>query len=103
MGTKVDALVDGQPDPREARSTRGGRGFRLARALRAGVNRRRPGGGRERKEGLSMISMLRELWAFMRVRKKWWLGPIFVTMIFLSALIALTEGSAVAPLIYALF
>ena len=50
-----------------------------------------------------MISIFRELWAFMRVRKKWWLGPIFVTMILLSALIMLTEGSAVAPFIYALF
>lgn len=49
------------------------------------------------------MSILRELWAFMRVRKKWWLGPIFVTMILLSALIMLTEGSAVAPFIYALF
>ena len=50
-----------------------------------------------------MMSMLRELWAFMRVRKKWWLGPIFITMILLSALMVLTEGSAVAPFIYALF
>jgi hypothetical protein len=50
-----------------------------------------------------MTSILRELWAFMRVRKKWWLGPIFITMILLSALILLTEGSAVAPFIYALF
>ena len=50
-----------------------------------------------------MTPILRELWAFMRVRKKWWLGPIFVTMILLSALIMLTEGSAVAPFIYALF
>ena len=50
-----------------------------------------------------MTSIFRELWAFMRVRKKWWLGPIFVTMILLSALIVLTEGSAVAPFIYALF
>jgi hypothetical protein len=50
-----------------------------------------------------MASILRELWAFMRVRKKWWLGPIFITMILLSALILLTEGSAVAPFIYALF
>jgi hypothetical protein len=50
-----------------------------------------------------MTAILRELWAFMRVRKKWWLGPIFVTMILLSALIMLTEGSAVAPFIYALF
>ena len=50
-----------------------------------------------------MTAILRELWAFMRVRKKWWLGPIFVTMILLSARIMLTEGSAVAPFIYALF
>lgn len=50
-----------------------------------------------------MMSLLSELWAFMRVRKKWWLGPILVTMVMLSALIVLTQGSAVAPFIYALF
>lgn len=50
-----------------------------------------------------MMSMLSELWAFMRVRKKWWLGPILITMVLLSALIVLTQGSAVAPFIYALF
>jgi Family of unknown function (DUF5989) len=51
-----------------------------------------------------MIDIFRELWAFMRVRKKWWLGPILVTMVLLSALIVLTSGSgAVAPFIYALF
>jgi hypothetical protein len=44
-----------------------------------------------------------ELWSFMKVRKKWWLGPIVVTMLLLSVLIVLTEGSAVAPFIYALF
>ncbi|MCU0668811.1 MAG: DUF5989 family protein [Myxococcota bacterium] len=49
------------------------------------------------------MDMFRELWAFMRVRKKWWLGPILVTMLLLSALIVLTQGSAVAPFIYALF
>jgi hypothetical protein len=49
------------------------------------------------------LSILRELWAFMRVRKKWWLGPIVLTMLLLSVLIVLTEGSAVAPFIYALF
>ena len=50
-----------------------------------------------------MMSILRELWAFMRVRKKWWLGPILITMVLLSALIVLTQGSAVSPFIYALF
>lgn len=49
------------------------------------------------------MSLLKELWAFMKVRKKWWLGPIVLTMLMLSALIVLTEGSAVAPFIYALF
>ena len=50
-----------------------------------------------------MMSLISELWAFMRERKKWWLGPILVTMLLLSALIVLTQGSAVAPFIYALF
>ena len=49
------------------------------------------------------VGILGELWAFMRVRKKWWLGPILVTMVLLSALIVFTQGSAVAPFIYALF
>jgi len=50
-----------------------------------------------------MLSLFSELWAFMRVRKKWWLGPILLTMLLLSTLIVLTQGSAVAPFIYALF
>jgi hypothetical protein len=50
-----------------------------------------------------MASIFSELWHFMRVRKKWWLGPILVTMVLLSALIVISQGSAVAPFIYALF
>ena len=49
------------------------------------------------------LSFFGELWSFMRVRKKWWLGPIVVTLLMLGALIVMTEGSAVAPFIYALF
>jgi hypothetical protein len=49
------------------------------------------------------MSIFGELWAFMKVRKKWWLGPIVLTLVMLSALIVLTEGSAVAPFIYMLF
>jgi hypothetical protein len=52
---------------------------------------------------LESLGIFRDLWAFMRVRKKWWLGPILVTMLLLSLLIVLTQGSAVAPFIYALF
>ena len=51
----------------------------------------------------SKLSIVGELWTFMRVRKKWWLGPIFGVLILMSALIVLTEGSAAAPFIYALF
>jgi hypothetical protein len=49
------------------------------------------------------IMIFSELWSFLKVRKQWWLGPIVVVMLLLSVLIVLTEGSAVAPFIYALF
>ncbi len=51
----------------------------------------------------SKLAIIGELWAFIKFRKKWWLGPIFTTLILLGLLIVLTEGSAVAPFIYALF
>jgi hypothetical protein len=44
-----------------------------------------------------------ELWSFMRERKKFWLLPIVVVLLFLGTLIVLTQGSAVAPFIYTLF
>jgi hypothetical protein len=49
------------------------------------------------------MDMLRELWAFMRARKKLWLWPVFVMTALLGALIVLTHGSAIAPFIYTLF
>ena len=58
---------------------------------------------RSRGGASDSVGILRDLWTFMRVRKKWWLGPILVTILLLSVLIVLTEGSAVAPFIYALF
>jgi hypothetical protein len=51
----------------------------------------------------SRLSIIAELWAFMKVRKKWWLGPIFIVLLLLSLLIVLTQGSALAPFIYTLF
>lgn len=50
-----------------------------------------------------MIEFIREFWAFMRVRKKFWLLPLLTVMILLGILMVLTEGSAVAPFIYAIF
>ena len=48
-------------------------------------------------------SVVNELWAFMRVRKKWWLAPIIVTMVLFGALLVFAQGSALAPFIYTLF
>jgi len=49
------------------------------------------------------MEMIKELWAFMRLRKKYWLWPVFVMMAVLGVLIVLAHGSAVAPFIYTLF
>jgi len=49
------------------------------------------------------MSFLRELWMFMRVRKKFWLLPIFIMMAVFGGLVVLTKGSAVAPFIYTIF
>jgi hypothetical protein len=47
--------------------------------------------------------MIKELWAFLRARKKFWLWPILVMMALLGVLIVLAQGSAIAPFIYTLF
>ena len=44
-----------------------------------------------------------ELWAFMKERKKFWLLPIILVMLFFGGLIVLTQGSAIAPFVYTLF
>ena len=49
------------------------------------------------------MGLLKEFWAFMKVRKKFWLLPIIIILVLLGALIMFTESSAVAPFIYALF
>ncbi len=49
------------------------------------------------------LSIFGELWAFMRVRKKWWLGPIIMMLLLLGLLVVFTSGTAVAPFIYTLF
>jgi len=50
-----------------------------------------------------MYELMKDLWGFMRERKKFWLAPIILIMLMLGALIVLTQGSAVAPFIYTLF
>jgi hypothetical protein len=50
-----------------------------------------------------MLDLLRELWAFMRQRKKFWLLPILAILLLLGVLVVFTQGSALAPFIYTLF
>jgi len=50
-----------------------------------------------------MIDLLKDLWGFMKERKKFWLAPVIIVMLLLGALIVLTQGSAIAPFIYTLF
>lgn len=52
---------------------------------------------------MGLRSNLATLWGFLRVRKKWWLTPIVLMLLMLGALVVLSESSAVAPFIYALF
>jgi hypothetical protein len=49
------------------------------------------------------MEMIKELWAFLRARKKFWLWPILAMMALLGVLIVLAQGSAIAPFIYTLF
>jgi hypothetical protein len=50
-----------------------------------------------------MLELLKDLWEFMKVRKKFWLLPIIITLLLFGVLIVLTSGTAIAPFIYTLF
>ena len=50
-----------------------------------------------------MFDLIKDLWGFMKERKKFWLAPIIVVMLLLGGLLVLTQGSAIAPFIYTLF
>jgi hypothetical protein len=71
---------------------------------KAGLETARDGGLEMAFEGSrEKFGIFAELWAFMRVRKKWWLGPIVLMLALLGLLVVFTQGSAVAPFIYTLF
>ncbi len=62
------------------------------------------GNARAAREGWRlMFEMLKDLWDFMRERKKFWLAPIVIVLVLLGGLIIFAEGSVVAPFIYTLF
>ena len=50
-----------------------------------------------------MVELIKDLWGFMRERKKFWLTPLIATLLLLGVLIAIAQYSAVAPFIYTVF
>lgn len=52
---------------------------------------------------MSQTSLAREMWGFLRVRKKWWLLPIMLVMMLVGALLVFAHGSVLAPFIYTIF
>lgn len=52
---------------------------------------------------MSKLDIVKELWDFLCMRKKWWLLPVLIVLILLGTIIVLAEGSAFAPFIYTLF
>ncbi|MDD5217787.1 MAG: DUF5989 family protein [Candidatus Omnitrophica bacterium] len=52
---------------------------------------------------MGKLSILKEFWDFLKIRKKWWLTPIILVLLLLGALIVFAQSSAVSPFIYTLF
>ena len=51
----------------------------------------------------AFIELAKDIWDFLRVRKKYWLAPLIITIVLMGALIIFTQGSVVAPFIYTIF
>jgi hypothetical protein len=51
----------------------------------------------------SAVSLLQELWLFLRVRKKWWLAPIIIVLALFGSLLIATQGTALSPFVYTIF
>ena len=51
----------------------------------------------------AILDLVKDIWDFMKVRKKYWLAPLIITIVLMGALILFTQGSVVAPFIYSIF
>ena len=49
------------------------------------------------------ISLIIDIWDFLKVRKKYWLAPLIITLVLMGSLIVFTQGSVIAPFIYSIF
>ena len=50
-----------------------------------------------------LIELIKDIWDYLKIRKKYWLAPLIITIVLMGALIIFTQGSIVAPFIYTLF
>ena len=51
----------------------------------------------------SLLDLFKDVWDFLKVRKKYWLAPLIITIVLMGALLVFTQGSVVAPFIYSIF
>ncbi len=51
----------------------------------------------------AFLDLTKDIWDFLRVRKKYWLAPLIITILLMGALIVFTQGSVIAPFIYTIF
>ena len=49
------------------------------------------------------FELLKDIWDFLKVRKKYWLAPLIITIVLMGALIVFTQGTVIAPFIYSIF
>ena len=51
----------------------------------------------------TLIDLAKDIWDFLKIRKKYWLAPLILTIVIFGALIVITQGSVIAPFIYTIF
>ena len=49
------------------------------------------------------LDLIKDIWDFLKTRKKYWLAPLIITIVFMGTLIVFTQGSVIAPFIYSIF
>ena len=52
---------------------------------------------------ITLFDLLKDMWDFLRIRKKYWLAPLIITIVLMGTLIVFTQGSVIAPFIYSIF
>ena len=51
----------------------------------------------------TFFELIKDIWDFLRVRKKYWLAPLIITIVLMGSILVFTQGSVIAPFIYSIF